>query len=416
MPRPAPGKVDLRTARNVTAPRPLSALVLLAALAAAAPPAPAAPQSPSAIPYYPELLEKLKSPSSISRRQAALDLAKMGADARAAVPDLQKALLDTEPPVRSAAAFALGEIGTAAEPASTTLLRSVTSDKDANVRKDCAAAIAKIGPKALKTIPGLISLLRQESDAEVREAIASAIVRVGPNARETITGLVEKTADPSPVVREIALRALGRIGPAARAALPAVEKAAADSDAKHPTRPRPRSSGSTARSRDPVEEDRNPTKTRAAPEWKGFTIADLLTLLKSPTPSTRLKAIRAVDARRAQLGADAKGATAAITAILKDDPETAVRASAATTLGSLGMESPELTSRPHRSRSPGARAAAARVAIGSLGAKGRGSARALTLARVRDVASPVRRLGGGGAPHDRARPRRGFERAPPIPN
>jgi HEAT repeat protein len=348
-------------------------------------------QGTQGLPYNQELLEKLKDSNAMKRREAALDLAKMGADARAAVPDLQKAAVEADAGVRGASAYALGEIGAAAEPASTTLLRNLTTDKDANVRRECAVALGKIGPKALKTLPGLLTLLRQDSDGEVREAIANAIVRVGSQAKEAWAGLAEALADPSPAVRDVAARALGKIGPPARAALPAVEKATKDSDAKVADAARVAQLRINGELEDPPEETELHQQSDL-PEWKAFGIQDLLKLLKSPTPSTRQKAIYQLTKRRAELGADAKATQAALLAIVRDDPETPVRAAAALAVGTLGMEAPDLA-RALSDPDAVVRAAAAR-ALGALGAKSRGAARALAQARVRDVASPVRRACG----------------------
>src|SRR5262245_29999413 len=84
------------------------------------------------------------------RRQAASDLAGYGADAKAAIPALRKALeKDTDVKVRQLSAFALkqmgGEAGKAAVPS---LIAALKNDKDSDVRIICANACANYGKAA----------------------------------------------------------------------------------------------------------------------------------------------------------------------------------------------------------------------------------------------------------------------------
>lgn len=346
------------------------------------------------LPYNHELLDKLKDPSAATRREAALDLAKMGADGRAAVPDLAKLLIETDAGVRAAASFALGEIGLGALDAAPALARNVTSDKDTNVRKEGAAAIGKIGPKAIKTLPILLKSLRQESDADVRDAIGNAIARVGPQAKETHTGLAEALADPSPEIRVLAAATLGKIGPAARPVLAAVEKATKD----NVTKVAEAAQAAQLRINGEIEEPA-PVNDAASkfdlPEWNAFSMQDLLNLLKSPTPSTRQKAIYQLVKRRKEIDQPKliQTVSLALSAALKDDAEPGVRAAAAYALGHMpqfnadlprGLADYDTTVRVESARS-----------LGILGAKSRAAVRPLAQSIILDAAGPVRATAAG---------------------
>lgn len=343
------------------------------------------------LPYNTELLEKLKKPSAAERREAALDLAKMGADARAAVPELTKTASELDAGVRAASAYALGEIGLAAEPAAMILLRNVTSDKVANVRKESVVALGKIGQKASKTLGGILKLFRVETDEDVRESIAATIVKIGSQSKETYTSMADALSDPSPAIRESAAKILGRIGPPARPALPAVEKAGNDTNPKVADAARLAQLQINGELEDPPEDPDAAQKT-AVPEWSAFGAPELLTLLKSPTPSTRRKAVWQIVRRKADLGAQARPTTIALATMMRDDPEFTVRAAAATALGEIGGDPVEL-SRALNDTEPSVRVAAAR-ALGTLGIKARATARNLFYSRIKDVAAPVRRAAG----------------------
>lgn len=343
-----------------------------------------------ALPYNVELLDKLKDPSAAARRDAAIEIGKMGADARAVVGELSKLLMDADASVRAAAAFALGEIGISAVDSITTISRILAGDKDVTVRKECAVAIGKMGPKAVKGAATLLKVLRQESDADVRTAISDAIARVGALAKETAPALAEALGDNSPAVREIAAITLGKIGPSARAALGALEKATKDSNAKVAE------AAAAAQLRVNGEiEDPDPVRDSAAkfelPEWNAFAVNDLLNLLKSATPSTRQKALYQIVKKRKEVDNPklAQTVTLQLTAILRDDAEPAVRAAAAFALGQMGQYAPDL-SRGLVDPEVTVRVETAR-ALGALGAKARPGTRALAQAVVLDVAGPARR-------------------------
>jgi HEAT repeat protein len=136
-------------------------------------------------------------------------LAKLGPDAKAAVPALMDALSSKQSALRLSAVYALGEIGPDAKmvPALTDLL----NDDEAHVRAAAATVLGKIGPEAKAAVPALVTTLK-DLDAEVREAAAGALGLIGPEAKSAVTGLVELLKDKEGKVRFAAADALLRLG------------------------------------------------------------------------------------------------------------------------------------------------------------------------------------------------------------
>ena len=144
-------------------------------------------------------------------------------DAKAAIPALIEGLSSREVDIRRNAAFALGELGSEAEPALEVLARAMRKDPDREVRRNAAFALGETGPVAL---PVLIKGLNN-SDSGVRRNVAAALVRIGPPA---VPSLIEMLNDSKPVIRQNAAGILGRIGPRAKEAIPALEQALSDED------------------------------------------------------------------------------------------------------------------------------------------------------------------------------------------
>jgi HEAT repeat protein len=99
--------------------------------------------------------EMLRDPDPELRKDAARGLARMGSDARAAVPQLIAALDDKDPEVRRHATRALGEIGPAASEAVPALVEELReSAKTVEEEKQKAAAeAAKAAAKSGRTAP-----------------------------------------------------------------------------------------------------------------------------------------------------------------------------------------------------------------------------------------------------------------------
>jgi len=176
----------------------------------------------------------LKDRNPRAREEATVVLAKMGPDARPAIPDLIETLKDDEFLVRLNAAGALGKIGPAAVPALIETLKKGkprqqaakapklpplargTGFYESCAREGAAMALGIIGPEAKAAVPVLISTLNDE-DAGVRFRAAEALGRVGPEAMQAVPALFEAMKDKDKNVSEAAAGSVKKIDPGAAA-------------------------------------------------------------------------------------------------------------------------------------------------------------------------------------------------------
>jgi HEAT repeat protein/lysophospholipase L1-like esterase len=174
----------------------------------------------------PQLFEALHDPSESVRAAAASALNRIGPTADD-VPALSAALASPDRYVAGFAAWSLGNIGAAAEPAVPQLVKALARDE---LNAVVAGALARIGPAAGAAVPELVRALGSEDDAR-RFRAARTLGRIGPPAAAAVGPLTTALGDSSSVVRSHAARALGRIGPAAKPAAAALQRATGDRDA-----------------------------------------------------------------------------------------------------------------------------------------------------------------------------------------
>jgi HEAT repeat protein len=205
------------------------------------------------------LLKSLKHSDPEVRRSAAAALESFGAEAASAVPVLVNALDDADVNTQVAAARTLGQIGVAALPGLLEALRKperlvrreatwalvrmgsagkktvpalaeALKDSDLRVRLGAAQALGAIGPKASAAIPSLIECLKDSNLIFCRLA-AQALTRLGP---EAVSALQEASQSADTFVRREAQWALSHLG------LPAADfapsSAAGDSSSDTPNR------------------------------------------------------------------------------------------------------------------------------------------------------------------------------------
>jgi HEAT repeat protein len=149
----------------------------------------------------------------------------LGAIGKDSLPALTNALVNSDPNVRSAAIFGLGKLGADAEPAVLPLLQRL-ADNQADVRERAVQALSAIGPPA---VPALVHAVEQERGL-VRKGATEALMASSPSWRQVEPALIGMLQDPDPEVRSTAARTLGKIGPPARAAEPALAELAKDPD------------------------------------------------------------------------------------------------------------------------------------------------------------------------------------------
>lgn len=196
--------------------------------------------------HVPALAAALRDGDPRARAGAAWTLGRMGPLARAAAPDLIRALRDRDAEVGRRAADALGGLGL--DHTFVPALVAVLGDRAAPARAVAAQALAALGPVAADAVDALVLALDAPEEAVRREALAAlratgaagraavpALLRafedpalrwrvpdvlgaMGPAAREAVPALTAALDDPSGTVRWRAAKALGRIGPAAASA------------------------------------------------------------------------------------------------------------------------------------------------------------------------------------------------------
>lgn len=172
----------------------------------------------------PQLAMRLKEPDSDVRKNAAFALGRIGAGAKVAVPELIKLLEEKDLGVKSTAAYALGEIGIAAEVAVPRLIE-LLEDPDSDVRKNAALALGKYGRGGKDAVPQLIILLE---DTFVASAAAEALGMMGETAKDAVPHLIRLLEDPDSTVKSSSslagesIRALGCLGAAAKDLVPQI--------------------------------------------------------------------------------------------------------------------------------------------------------------------------------------------------
>jgi HEAT repeat protein/lysophospholipase L1-like esterase len=169
------------------------------------------------------LFEALRDASEAVRASAAQALVRVG-PAAGDVPALAGALDNPDGYVAAFAAWSLGNLGAAAEPAVPDLVRLLARD-DTNAV--VAGALARVGPAAKAAVPELVKALASDDDGR-RWRAARTLGRIGPAAEPAVAALTGALSDANGVVRAHAARALGRIGPGAMPAAAALQRATGD--------------------------------------------------------------------------------------------------------------------------------------------------------------------------------------------
>lgn len=158
-----------------------------------------------------DLAADLRGPDAHLRHEAARKLAKLGPDAKVAVPELAAALSDPDKRVRFHVAKALAEVGVEATSAAPTMIAALR-----NVDPDCRYYLVKalskldLGPSYVSAVPGLIQTLADEN-SKSRYYAAKCLKEIGPAAHAAATPLRNLSSDPDPEVRDAAASALKKV-------------------------------------------------------------------------------------------------------------------------------------------------------------------------------------------------------------
>lgn len=162
-----------------------------------------------AAPATESLAKLLNDGDSRAATEAALALAKIGPDAKAAVPALAAAL-KADSLNAHAIVYALGSIGPGAVSAEPGLLEAIQS-KDRSLAVLAAWALTRLHPPsqqiAARAMPILVSGL-DDPLAQSRQVAAEALGGLGPLAKDALAPLQKATSDKEPAVRDAATEAI----------------------------------------------------------------------------------------------------------------------------------------------------------------------------------------------------------------
>jgi hypothetical protein len=147
------------------------------------------------------------------RMLAAVGIEALGADAKAAIPELIALLNDTNDFVRMTAAFALGRLGPAAKDAVPTLVACL-DDPAGPVRLHAAASLGEIHQDYDQVVPVLIKCA-ESIDTGARCPAVSSLGRFGSLAKPAIPVLLGLLDDRDGMMRLMATNALRDIDPEA---------------------------------------------------------------------------------------------------------------------------------------------------------------------------------------------------------
>jgi HEAT repeat protein len=166
--------------------------------------------------------QRLQDADPKTRVRAAVELGRLGPEAKDAVPALTKSLEDADPTVAAASAMSLARIGEAAHGSIPNIAALLPNEQVTTFRAPvwfvAGSALGDMGEVAL---PQVLNALEGE-DEKAKLGGAAAVVRLGPKAREAVPALTKLLASPELQTKDVAILALGAVGPEAASAVPAL--------------------------------------------------------------------------------------------------------------------------------------------------------------------------------------------------
>lgn len=165
----------------------------------------------------PALIEAFETGNEDTRDGVVKALRRFGADAKAALPALRRALDDPDWEVRVNAVEGLGALGPAANEAFPKLAGLSQNDPQYGVRFSAVEALSRIEPDVAKVMVHLVRLLDDE-DPDIREWALKTLVRRKPDPKAFVPVLIRALEDRSADVRAAAVEALASLGPEAKPA------------------------------------------------------------------------------------------------------------------------------------------------------------------------------------------------------
>jgi HEAT repeat protein len=312
-----------------------------------------------AIPHLTARLEGLEPPHSLNLIRILFDI---GADPEALTPALTEMLKADDPRARRAAAALLARVNPPEARRQVALLVATLAEADLSKVQAVVPLLEGFGPEAREAVPRLMELLSYEG-GKYRYVVTEALVAIGADSAPAVPAIVsslEQTQREGKILYygDVRLETLAKIGPAASGALPLLLELINDTRLAPPS---DTGFSSELKFRELVMS----ALVRIAPDSREV-LAAIRSQLKSEIPELRQAAVyelpraatgstsplpeiiavlendpaASVRARAAQIIAEMSGdrraAIAPLIAAL-DDAHSAVRASAATALGSMGV-------------------------------------------------------------------------------
>jgi HEAT repeat protein len=150
-------------------------------------------------------------------------LARLGPEARDAIPALRAALTDRRLQVRLSAAATLAHIDPTAIDSIPVLIEGLKNWNDRDLDVDAVPwALARLGPGAKAALPAMIGIVKQRSGAS---DLLVALVEVDPGGGECVPALIAALKSDDREFASAAAHCLGVLGPRAKDAVPALATA-----------------------------------------------------------------------------------------------------------------------------------------------------------------------------------------------
>ncbi len=170
----------------------------------------------------PALQKLLKHKDGLVRIHAALALARMQQSPPNAVQTVVDGLKSADPAQRSFAAAALAEMGPQAGEALAELANSL-DDRDGYVRLHAAEVLIRHEEWSYRSLDTLLGCLT-DKDENVRWLATYSLAELAPESPDAVAALAKATRDPVIKVQTGAVYALGEIGPFAKKAAPSLHR------------------------------------------------------------------------------------------------------------------------------------------------------------------------------------------------
>jgi HEAT repeat protein len=283
------------------------------------------------------------------RSLAAWALAALDKDGTKAIPALIQSLHDRDPDVRAATADAISRFGPTARTAVMPLVESISDNelywihetidmaRQRPVRYAIVESLGMIGPAAAPALPKLKAALLSERIEEVRAATAIAVLRIDPQQREVLPILIkilETGKDGDSDAQTVALEGIRSLGPKAALATIALKNAL-----QHAERNDLRAAAATALAAVSPQEDVVPFLVKQM--WEEKRKGDKKRISDSQYDDdvfVRERIIQTIGT----FGPSAAAATPALASVVADANDIfGVRLSAATSLGKIGFAAHE---------------------------------------------------------------------------